>query len=142
MNSDTTVYAEQRPVTSAYMKDALEKGADMFDWDAKYSQTRRSGNKVIGIGIGQGYHSAGTKGFDGLVRITPDGKIHLHSGVGNLGTYSYVSTTRAAAEVLKCDWDDCVIHYGNTEANLPWSSYQAGSVSTFTHTRALQLLAN
>jgi len=136
VNSETTVYAEQRPVTSAYMKEALEKGADMFDWDAKYKQTRRNGNKVIGVGIGQGYHSAGTKGFDGLIRITPDGKIHLHSGVGNLGTYSYVSTTRAAAEVLKCDWEDCVIHHGNTEANLPWSSYQAGSVSTFTHTRA------
>jgi len=136
VNSDTRVYAEQRPLTSAYMKEALEKGADMFDWDAKYNQPRRNGNKVIGVGIGQGYHSAGTKGFDGLVRITPDGKIHLHSGIGNLGTYSYVSTTRAAAEVLKCEWEDCVIHYGSTEANLPWSSYQAGSVSTFTHTRA------
>ena len=33
--------------------------------------------------------------------ITPDGKLHLHSGVGNLGTYSYASTTRVAAEVLK-----------------------------------------
>ncbi len=136
VNSDTRVYAEQRPLTSAYMKEALEKGADMFDWDAKYNQPRRNGNKVIGVGIGQGYHSAGTKGFDGLVRITPDGKIHLHSGIGNLGTYSYVSTTRAAAEVLKCEWEDCVIHHGSTEANLPWSSYQAGSVSTFTHTRA------
>lgn len=136
VNNDTTVYAEQRPVTSAYMKEALEKGADMFDWDTKSGKSRRKGNKVIGLGIGQGYHSAGTKGFDGLIRIAPDGKIHLHSGVGNLGTYSYASTTRAAAEVLKCDWEDCVIHYGNTEANLPWSSYQAGSVSTFTHTRA------
>ncbi len=136
VNSDTTVYAEQKPLTSAYMKEALEKGADMFDWDSKYQQKRRNGNKVIGVGIGQGYHSAGTKGFDGLIRITPDGKIHLHSGIGNLGTYSYVSTTRAAAEVLKCEWEDCVIHHGNTEANLPWSSYQAGSVSTFTHTRA------
>ncbi len=136
VNSDTTVYAEQLPVTSAYMTEALEKGADMFDWDTKYNQPRRNGNKVIGVGIGQGYHSAGTKGFDGLIRITPDGKIHLHSGIGNLGTYSYASTTRAAAEVLKCEWEDCVIHHGNTEANLPWSSYQAGSVSTFTHTRA------
>lgn len=136
VNSDTTVYAEQRSLTSAYMKEALEMGAEMFDWESKYRQQRRNGSKVIGVGIGQGYHSAGTKGFDGLLRITPDGKIHLHSGVGNLGTYSFASTTRAAAEVLKCEWEDCVIHYGSTEENLPWSSYQAGSVSTFTHTRA------
>ena len=136
VNNDTTVYADQEPVTSAYMKEALEKGAAMFDWENRANQPRRRGSKVRGLGIGQGYHSAGTNGFDGLLRITPDGTIHLHSGVGNLGTFSYASTTRAAAEVLKCDWDDCVIHHGNTEENLPWSSYQAGSVSTFTQTRS------
>lgn len=135
-NNDTTAYEEQEPVTSAYMKEALDKGAEMFGWAGKSKRPKRDGTKVIGIGIGQGYHSAGATGFDGLVRITPDGVIHLHSGVGNLGTYSYAVTTRAAAEVLKCDWEDCVIERGTTEANLPWSSYQAGSVSIFTHTRA------
>ena len=136
VNSETTVYADQEPVTSAYMLEALDKGAEMFDWENRRTGPKRRGSKVRGLGIGQGYHSAGTNGFDGLVRITADGKIHLHSGVGNLGTYSYASTTRAAAEVLKCDWDDCFIHRGTTEENLPWSSYQAGSVSIFTHTRA------
>ncbi|MDH4049391.1 MAG: xanthine dehydrogenase family protein molybdopterin-binding subunit [Gammaproteobacteria bacterium] len=135
VNNDSTVYENQEPVTSAYMKEALDKGAEMFDWATKRNKPKTNGSKVIGIGIGQGYHSAGTKGFDGLLRITPDGKIHLHSGVGNLGTYSYASTTRAAAEVLKCDWEDCVIERGSTDANLPWSSYQAGSVSIFAHTR-------
>lgn len=135
VNNDTTVYADQEPVTSAYMNEALDKGAEMFGWEKRKNQAKKKGSKVRGLGIGQGYHSAGTTGFDGLVRITPNGKIHLHSGVGNLGTYSFASTTRAAAEVLKCDWDDCVVHNGNTEANLPWNSYQAGSVSTFTQTR-------
>jgi CO/xanthine dehydrogenase Mo-binding subunit len=135
-HSGTTVDEEQEPVTSAYMKEALEMGAEMFGWEQKRDQPRKKGNKVIGVGIGQGYHSAGSDGFDGLVRITPDGQIHLHSGVGNLGTYSYASTTRSAAEVLKCDWNNCIIHRGTTEANLPWSSYQAGSNTTFTHSRA------
>ncbi|MDZ7642833.1 MAG: xanthine dehydrogenase family protein molybdopterin-binding subunit [Woeseiaceae bacterium] len=135
-NNATTVYADQGPVTSAYMKEALDMGAEMFDWAGKRNKPRKNGSKVRGLGIGQGYHSAGSDGFDGLVRITPDGRIHLHSGIGNLGTYSYASTTRAAAEVLKCDWEDCIIHRGTTEANLPWSSYQAGSNTTFTHQRA------
>ena len=141
VNNATTVEEDQGPVTSAYMKEALDKGAEMFDWDAKRARPRRTGNKVRGYGIGQGYHSAGTHGFDGLIRITPDGKIHLHTGVGNLGTYSYASTLRAAAEVLKCEWDDCVIHRGSTEANLPWASYQAGSVSIFTQTRTSYVAA-
>ena len=135
VNNDTTVNEDQGPVTSAYMKEALDKGAVMFDWENRKNKAGQNGSKVRGIGIGQGYHSAGANGFDGLVRITPNGKIHLHSGVGNLGTYSFASTSRAAAEVLKCEWDDCVIHNGNTEANLPWNSYQAGSVSIFTQTR-------
>ena len=46
----------------------------------------------MGFGIGQAYHCAGAAGFDGLVRLTPEGKLHIHTGVGNLGTYSYAST--------------------------------------------------
>ena len=140
-SSDTLIYADQGPVTSAYMKEAITQGAEMFDWQTKRNQPRQNGNKIRGIGIGQGYHSAGTSGFDGLVRITPDGAVHLHTGVGNLGTYSYASTMRAAAEVLKCDWEDCVIHNGSTDANLPWASYQAGSVSIYTQTRTSYVAA-
>ncbi len=134
-NNDSLVYSDRRTVTSAYMDEALDKGAEMFDWERRKNQPRKNGSKVRGLGIGQGYHSAGATGFDGLIRITPDGKLHVHTGVGNLGTYSYASTSRAAAEVLNFDWDDCEIHRGNSENNLPWNSYQAGSVSTFAHTR-------
>ena len=65
----------------------------MFNWEEKKHRSgQKNGNKVIGIGIGQGYHSAGSNGFDGLMRITPDGKLHVHTGVGNLGTYSHSAT--------------------------------------------------
>ena len=134
-NNDTTVNADQHGVTSAYLAEALDMGAEMFNWTGRRNQPKRNGSKVRGLGIGQGYHSAGATGFDGLVRITPDGKLHIHTGVGNLGTYSYASTSRAAAEVLKCDWENCVIQNGHSEKHLPWNSYQAGSVSTFAHTR-------
>ena len=134
-DNETRINADQSPITSAYMKQALDQGAEQFDWPRRQN-TRREGSRVIAQGIGQGYHSAGTSGFDGLVRITPDGVIHLHSGVGNLGTYSYASTVRSAAEVLQCEWDHCVIEHGNSALHLPWSSYQAGSNTSFTHSRA------
>ena len=136
-DSSATLNANQGPVTSAYMKEALDLGADLFNWTQRKKRSgQRKGSVVTGIGVGQGYHSAGANGFDGLLRITPDGKIHFHSGVGNLGTYSYASTTRTAAEVLKCNWDNCIVHHGNSDLHLPWSSYQAGSNTTFTHSRA------
>jgi CO/xanthine dehydrogenase Mo-binding subunit len=67
--------------------------------------------------------------------LTPDGKLHLHSGVGNLGTYSYASTTRAAAEMLKMDWDSCVIHQGSNSKFLPRASTQTGSNTSWTMSR-------
>src|ERR1700752_4628725 len=56
----------------------------------------------------------GGNGFDGMLRILPDGKIHIHTGVGNLGTYSHTATSRVAAEVLKANWDNCVVVRGDS----------------------------
>ncbi len=135
-DSDSRYGGEQGPITSAHLREALDKGAERFDWEAKQAQSgRRSGSKVIGVGVGQAYHSAGSSGFDGLVRLTPDGKLHIHTGVGNLGTYSYAGTSRVAAEVLKCRWESCVIHRGNSSRGLPWNLGQFGSNSSFTMTR-------
>ena len=126
----------QSPITSAYLREALDKGAQRFRWEAKQARrgTRR-GSKVIGLGVGQAFHSAGSSGFDGLVRITPDGKLHIHTGVGNLGTYSYAGTARAAAEILKCRWENCEIVRGDSQRHLPWNFGQFGSNTSFTMTR-------
>ena len=124
-------------LTSAYQREALAKGAAKFNWNEKIKQSgRKQGSKVIGIGVGQAWHSAGFSGFDGLVRITPDGRIHIHSGVGNLGTFSYMTTSRAAAEALKCNWDHCIIERGDSRKGLPWNSPQGGSNTTFSETRS------
>ena len=124
------------PLTSAYQKEALDKGADLFNWEEKKKTSgQRKGSKVIGVGVGQSYHGGGASGFDGLVRITPDGKLHIHTGVGNLGTYSYAGTSRVAAEVLKCRWENCIIESGNTNRRLPWNLGQFGSLTAFTESR-------
>jgi CO/xanthine dehydrogenase Mo-binding subunit len=127
----------QGPVTSAYQREALERGAAAFDWDTRKARSRQTrGSKVTGIGIGPAFHAAGRGGLDGIVRLTPDGKLHIHCGVGNLGTFSYAATSRVAAEVLKCAWDNCVIERGDTRLGLPWSSPQSGSNTSFTMSRA------
>ncbi|HJR70704.1 MAG TPA: xanthine dehydrogenase family protein molybdopterin-binding subunit [Gammaproteobacteria bacterium] len=126
----------QGTVTSAYLKDALDRGAELFGWTARQARAReRSGSKVRGLGVGTAYHSAGANGFDGLVRITPDGKIHIHTGVGNLGTYSHTATSRVAAEVLKANWDNCIVVRGDSRNHLPWNLSQFGSNTSFTMTR-------
>ncbi len=127
---------KQLPLTSAYLREALEQGAKMFKYDERVKNSgRRNGNKIRAVGIGQAYHSAGAAGFDGLCRITPDGKLHIHTGVGNLGTYSYMSTSQVAAEVLGVNWDNCVIERGGSISNMPWNLGQFGSNTSFTMTR-------
>lgn len=133
---DSRYGGDQGPITSAYMREALDKGAARFEWETKRAMSgQRRGSKVIGVGVGQAFHSAGSSGFDGLVRLTPEGKLHIHTGVGNLGTYSYASTSRVAAEVLQCDWENCVIERGDTRRGLPWNLGQFGSNTSFTMSR-------
>ena len=93
------------------------------------------GSKRRGIGLGIGYHGAGGRGYDGLLRITPDGILQIHSGVGNLGTYSYASNARTAAEVMQIPWERTEIHRGRSDRHLPHSSGQGGSNTVFTHAR-------
>ncbi len=135
---NSSLYGGKREsVTSAYLREALDIGAKDFDWKTKSAESgSRNGSKVIGIGVGQAYHSAGSNGFDGLVRITPDGILHIHSGIGNLGTYSYAGTSRVVAEVLRCDWDKCVIERGDSRKHLPWNLGQFGSNTSFTMARS------
>ena len=114
----------------------MDKGAEKFGWHEKKSESgRRIGSKVIGVGVGQAFHSAGSSGFDGLVRIATDGKLYIHTGIGNLGTYSYASTSRVAAEVLDYRWENCQIVRGDSSKHLPWNNGQFGSNTSFTMTR-------
>ena len=127
---------QRTPFTSAYMPETLDLAAEQFGWEERQSRRRRTnGSKVIGLGIGQGYHNAGRSGMDGIVMMGPDGRLKVHNGVGNLGTYSYASTSRAAAEVLKMPWERVDIVTGRTDLHLPITSPQDGSNSIFTNTR-------
>jgi CO/xanthine dehydrogenase Mo-binding subunit len=133
----TAQYGPRRaPVSSCYMKEALDKGAGIFGWQQRLARNgQRQGSKVTAIAVGQAYHPAGFTGFDGLLRILPSGKVHIHTGVGNLGTFSHSSTARIAAEVLMVDWQDVVIERGDSRRHLPWNIGQFGSNTNFTMAR-------
>jgi CO/xanthine dehydrogenase Mo-binding subunit len=131
------VYGPRRAtVSSCYIREALQKGAQVFNWPERVARNgQRRGSKVTAVAVGQAYHPAGFSGFDGLLRILPSGKVHVHTGIGNLGTFSHSSTARIAAEVLKVDWQDVVIERGDTRRQLPWNQGQFGSNTNFTMAR-------
>jgi xanthine dehydrogenase molybdenum-binding subunit len=119
------------------VKEAIDKGAEMFGWDDRIARSgERNGSKVTGIGMGVSPYTAGSSGFDGLLVIRADGRVYIHQGIGNLGTHSIADTARAAADVLGVVWEDVEVVWGDSSKHVPWSSVQAGSQTTFAHTRA------
>ena len=124
-------------VTSAFVKQALDRGAELFKWDERTARSgQRHGSKVRGVGVAVGPHGAGSIGYDGLMTIRPDGRLYVQSGVGNLGTHSMIDLARVAAEILQMPWDKVEVIWGDTSKHLPWSPLSVGSQTTHAMTRA------
>jgi xanthine dehydrogenase molybdenum-binding subunit len=128
--------------TSAFVKEALHKGADLFGWEERKARGRvRSGSKVRGVGVAMSTFVSGSTGFDGLLVIKPDGRLAIQSGVGNLGTESFSDVNRVAAEILGVPWEKCDVAWGSTARNLPWTCVSGGSQTTHAMTRAAHAAA-
>jgi len=136
------VAGKQQYATSAFIKEALDRGAEQFKWNERKVNTgKRNGSKVRGVGVSISSYSGGTTGFDGLFVIKPDGHVYIQSGVGNLGTESWTDVHRVVAELLGVPWEKCEITWGNTSKNLPWTCPSGGSQTTHAMTRAANAVA-
>jgi CO/xanthine dehydrogenase Mo-binding subunit len=133
----------QRPhATSAFVKQALDRGAEMFRWNERKAQGgKRQGSKVRGYGVSTSVFVAGSVGFDGLFVIKPDGRMSIQSGIGNLGTESMSDCHRVSAEMIGMPWEKVDLTWGHTGRNLPWSCVSGGSQTTHAHTRAAHAAA-
>jgi CO/xanthine dehydrogenase Mo-binding subunit len=136
------VAGKQQYATSAFIKEALDRGSEQFKWqERKVNTGKRNGSKVRGVGVAISSYSGGTVGFDGLFVIKPDGHVYIQSGVGNLGTESWTDVHRVVAELLGVPWEKCELTWGNTSKNLPWTCPSGGSQTTHAMTRAANAVA-
>jgi len=123
--------------TSAFIKQALDRGAETFRWNARKAQGgKRQGSKVRGYGVSVSSFVAGSTGYDGLFVIKPDGRLYIQSGIGNLGTESMSDCHRVSAELVGMPWEKVDLTWGHTGKNLPWSCVSGGSQTIHAHTRA------
>jgi xanthine dehydrogenase molybdenum-binding subunit len=110
--------------TSAFLKEALDRGAERFQWSERVARTpKRIGTKVRGVGVSLSCYVGGT------------------IGIGNLGTESVIDVHRAGAEVLGVPWEKCEVVWGNTTKNLPFTCVSGGSQTTHAMTRAAHAVA-
>ncbi len=123
--------------TSAFIKEALDRGAEKFNWSERIARTpKRVGTKVRGVGVSMSCYVGGSTGFDGLTLIKPDGRICFQSGIGNLGTEAVIDVHRVTAEILGVPWDKCDVCWGTNSKNVAWSCVSGGSQTTHAMTRA------
>jgi CO/xanthine dehydrogenase Mo-binding subunit len=131
------VQGKRQYATSAFLKEALDRGAEQFKWNERIARTpKRVGTKVRGVGVSLSCYVGGTIGFDGLLVIKPDGGVTFQSGIGNLGTESVIDVHRVGAEVLGVPWEKCNVVWGNTSRDLPFTCVSGGSQTTHAMTRA------
>jgi xanthine dehydrogenase molybdenum-binding subunit len=131
------IQGKRQYATSAFLKEALDRGAEQFKWAERVARTpKRIGTKVRGVGVSLSCYVGGTIGFDGLLVIKPDGRITFQSGIGNLGTESVIDVHRVGAEILGVPWEKCDVTWGNTAKNLPFTCVSGGSQTTHAMTRA------
>ena len=123
--------------SSAFVKEAIDKGVELFGWRERQARSgQRHGSRVTGTGVAVSSYSGGSTGHDGLMILKPDGRLSIHTGIGNLGTESFADCSRAGAEAIDMPWEQVHIVWGDTSKHLPWSSSQGGSQTTHAHTRA------
>jgi xanthine dehydrogenase molybdenum-binding subunit len=136
------VQGKLQHATSAFLKEALDRGAEQFKWTDRVARTpKRIGSKVRGVGVALSSYVGGTIGFDGLLVITPAGRIQFQSGIGNLGTESVIDVHRVGAEILGVPWEKCDVVWGDTAKNLPFTCVSGGSQTTHAMTRAAHAVA-
>ena len=136
------VQGRRAHVTSAFLKEALDRGAEQFRWKERVARTpRRMGTRVRGVGVSLSCYVGGSIGFDGLLLLTPDGRVHFQSGIGNLGTESVVDVHRVGAEILGVPWERCEVIWGDSSRNLPFTCVSGGSQTTHAMTRAAHATA-
>jgi len=123
--------------TSCFLKQALDMGVEGFKWNERVARRpKQIGTKVRGVGVALSTYHGGSSGFDGLIIVTPEGRVQIQSGVGNLGTEAVIDVHRAAAEVLNVPWEACDIVWGDTSKHFPYTCHSGGSQTIHAMTRA------
>ena len=94
----------RRHVTNASVKQALDRGAELFKWDERKARAgTRQGSKVRGVGVAVGPHGAGSIGYDGLMRSNLTASF-TQSGTATQYAFSH-RRGRVAADVLAMPWE-------------------------------------
>ncbi len=114
--------------------ETLEQAASMIDYDAFRARQALAGQEGRHLGVGFGLYIEPQAGMGALgveaasVRVEPDGTVNVFVGSGSHGQSLETTVAQVVAEHLGVDFDDVVVHQGDTEVT-PYGGGTGGSRS-------------
>ena len=92
---------ENRPYTSAGLRELLTQGAAAFGWKEARARPKGNGPWVRGVGVASGmWGSPGRPPSTAIVKYYPDGSVNLNMGAADLGTGTKTVMAMVVAEEL------------------------------------------
>ncbi len=105
-SSDPWWERKQLYATSAFIKEALERGAEMFKWDERKALPKRSGSKARGVGVSSSCYVGGSIGLRRPLRYQAGWQgIHSVRYRESTGTESLTDVHRVVAEYVGVPWE-------------------------------------
>lgn len=135
---------ENKPFSSKALRQCYEIGAEKIGWSRRTPTPRsmRSGQTLIGLGMGTATYPANRGPAAAIARILPDGTAMVASGTQDLGTGTYTVMTQVSADALGFPPEK--IHFALGDSTLPQApgsggSQSAASVSPAVHDACTQV---
>lgn len=129
----TRKYRDQLPYTSIGLEDCIRRGAEAFDWKARWHPPGSTPGAVKrGAGMAIGVFASAMGRSSAVVHLDAKGDYHLHVGVTDIGTAAKTTMALIAAEELGVPLGRVKVVNGDTET-CPYSVGESGSRTT-THT--------
>jgi xanthine dehydrogenase YagR molybdenum-binding subunit len=118
---------EGKPYSSRKLKDALVRGAELFEWRRRHAQpgSLRDGEWLLGVGVASAARVNILSEAKARVTLHPNGKAVVASDMTDIGTGTYTILGQIAAEMLGLSTDDVTVMLGDTD--LPEGSGSGGS---------------
>lgn len=129
----TRKYNDQLPYTSIGLEDCIRRGAEAFDWKARWHAPGvGTGPVKRGAGMAMGSFFSVLGRSSAVIDLDSRGIYHLHVGVTDIGTAAKTTMALIAAEELGVPLEKIDVIWGDTD-RCPYSVGESGSRTT-THT--------
>lgn len=116
-------------VLTGSIKDCMEKGKELFNWEERKAPRTMENGKVRAAGMAVTMQGSGIGGIDTAtvtIKLGDDGNYVVFTGVTDMGQGSDTVLSQIAAEVLECGMDKIILNSADTDV----SPYDPGAYAS------------